>query len=138
MTTTRQPGAGSTQKGSGAYATAPRTVAIAARTAHTLATSIYLGGKMLNASDQSLRPWRRIVTVTGSVLLVTEVTHSRNWAHQGRGIATMAHVGVLAAGHLDSKLAKGAAVAALVIGSVGSHLPRSIRKWSVLSRSVLP
>lgn len=120
------------------YANAPRTVAILARTAHILATSVYLGGKVLNASDDSLRTWRRLTTVTGSVLLATEVTHSRNWAHQGRGLTTMAHVGVLAAGHVDSRLAKGAAVTALVIGSLGSHLPRSVRKWSVLTRSVLP
>ena len=127
------------EKRTGPYATAPRTVAIVARTTHILVTGIYLGGRMMNAPEESLRTWRRLTTLTGSVLLVTEVTHSpRNWAHQGRGMTTMAHVGVLTLGHLDSRLAKGAAVAALVIGSVGSHLPRTVRKWSVLTRSVLP
>jgi hypothetical protein len=120
------------------YASAPRMAAIAVRTAHVLAASIYLGGRMMDTSDEALRPWRRLTTVTGSVLLATELAHSRNWAHQGRGLTTLAHVGVLTLGHATPRLAKAAPVAALVIGSIGSHLPRSVRKWSVLTRSVLP
>lgn len=120
------------------YSPAPRAVAVSARTAHLLTTSIYLGGKMFGAPESSLRTWRMLTTMSGSALLLTEMAHSRNWPHQGRGIMTMAHVGVLGLGHINPRLAKGAAVTALLLGSVGSHLPRTVRRWSVLTRSVLP
>jgi hypothetical protein len=117
---------------------AARQVAIAARTGHILVTSIYVGGMLWDVPAERLRVWRHLTVGTGAVLLVTEVRHSRNWPHQGRGLTTMAHVGVLVPGRRWPGLAKADAVAAMLIGSVGSHLPRSVRKWSVLARAVVP
>ena len=120
------------------YATAPRTIAILTRTAHTGAMAVFIGGRILHAPAASLRPWRWLTTLTGVALLVSEATHSRNWIHQGRGMTTAAHVAVLAAGHLSPRLEMAGPVAALLIGAVASHLPKSVRTWSVLYRRALP
>lgn len=115
-----------------------RRVGISVRTAHILVSSIYLGGRLWDVPADRLRVWRLLTTLTGAALLVTEVRHNRSWPHQGRGLTTMAHLGVLVTGHLSPRLAKAAPVAAMLIGSLGSHLPRSVRKWSILTRTVVP
>jgi hypothetical protein len=117
---------------------AERLAGITARTAHILVTSIYLGGRLWDVPPHKLRIWGYLTTVTGVALLASEARHSRNWPHQGRGLTTMAHVGVLAGGHFSPGLAKAAPVAAMLIGSIGSHLPRSLRKWSLLRGRVMP
>ena len=117
---------------------AERLTGISIRTAHIFVTSIYLGGRLWDVPAEKLRVWRYLTTVTGVALLVSETRHSPNWPHQGRGLTAMAHVGVLVPGHLSPRLAKAAPVAALLIGSVGSHLPRSLRKWSLLRGRVMP
>lgn len=113
------------------YRPLPRAVAIAARTAHLLAMAGYLGRRMTGSSG-GLRTWRTATTVTGAVLLATEASHSRQWAVEGRGLLVLAHTGVLVVGHRARRLGTPVAVIALVIGAVGSHLPRSVRKWSLL------
>lgn len=106
-----------------------RTVGISARTSHLLVTSVFVGGSVLNLPPERLSAWRRLTLVTGLALLVTEARHSRDWPYQGRGLTTYAHVAVLSAGVLGPRAAKVAAVSALLIGSVGSHLPKAVRTW---------
>jgi hypothetical protein len=121
------------------YGPALRAIAITARTTHLGAMAMYLGGRAFGASESATRRWRWATTVTGATLLATEIAHSPdNWPHQSRGILTMTHVGILPAGHLAPSMSLPVAVAALVLGAIGSHLPRSIRRWSVLRRQVLP
>jgi hypothetical protein len=122
----------------GPHVSAERLAGITARTAHILVTSIYLGGRVWDVPAEQLRVWRYLTIVTGVALLVSETRHGRNWLHQGRGLTTMAHVGVLIPGQLWPGLAKAAPVAAMVIGSLGSHLPKSLRKWSLLRGRVMP
>jgi hypothetical protein len=119
-------------------ASAERLAGITVRTAHIIVTSIYVGGRLWDVPTEKLRVWRYLTTATGVMLLISEAGHSRNWPHQGRGLTTMAHIGALLPGHLDPKLAKASPVAAMLIGSVGSHLPRSLRKWSVVRGKVMP
>jgi uncharacterized membrane protein YjjB (DUF3815 family) len=111
-------------------------VSIALRTAHLLAMAVFLGGLYADAPAPWLATWRLLTAATGAALLLTEVSHGRHWIVQGRGVATLAHVGVLgllAVGGLD----RAACTAALVIGAVGSHMPRSLRKWSFRQRRVV-
>jgi hypothetical protein len=113
-----------------------RAVEILCRTSHIGAMAILLGGHHFAVAHGSLLPWKILTAVTGAVLLVTEVRHSRHWVYQGRGIVTMLHVGVLALLAFPG-IAQPAMVTALVIGSIGSHLPRSVRKWSLRHRRVV-
>ena len=118
------------------YDPLPRAIAIAARTAHLLAMAGYLGTHLQTRRDRRDR-WRLATTVTGAALLATEAAHSRHWPYQGRGLLAMAHIGILPLGHLAARAGMPVAIAALVIGAVASHLPRSMRKWSLRHRRVV-
>jgi hypothetical protein len=107
-----------------------RTLGIALRTAHIAAMALFVGALCFAAPEGSLRVWRAVTVATGCALLATEVSHSRHWIYQGRGLMVLAHVAVLGAAVLSTTLGRSATLAALAIGSVGSHLPRSVRKWS--------
>lgn len=114
-----------------------RLVNVGLRAAHLLATGVYVGGLAWDVPCERLRPWRNATIATGAGLLVAEASASPNWPHQFRGLTTVAHLAVLAPIRLWPAVAGPAAVAATLIGAVGSHLPRSIRKWSVLRRQEL-
>jgi len=119
------------------YALGPRLVAVAFRAAHLGATSILAGGRFFGVPATSLRLWQLLTALTGIALLVTEASHSRHWIYQGRGVTTLAHVGVLGLKHLAPAMAVPAMAAALFLGAVGSHLPGSLRKWSFRHGRVL-
>ncbi|HTP25093.1 MAG TPA: hypothetical protein VMK12_05455 [Anaeromyxobacteraceae bacterium] len=122
-----------------AYSRSERVLAIIARTAHIGAMAILVGGHNFAAVPiPSLRIWKILTAATGLLLLADEASHSRHWIYQGRGIMVLAHVGVLSAiAFSPARLGQPAMVAALVIGSVGSHLPRTVRKWSLRHRKVV-
>lgn len=118
------------------YSGVARAISIALRTAHLFAMAVFVGGLFAAAPDPSVRAWRLLTIATGAALLLSEATHGRHWIYQGRGVATLAHVGVLAllaVGGMD----RSASAAALVIGAIGSHMPGSLRKWSFRHRRVV-
>ena len=119
------------------YSPWARAIAIAFRTAHLAAMALLVGALQFAAPDADLRSWRVLTAVTGVALLATELTHSRHWIYQGRGVATIAHVAALAVVVAFPSMGRSGTVAALVIGSVGSHLPRGLRKWSFRHRRVV-
>ncbi len=111
------------------YSGTARAVAVALRTAHLLCMAVFVGAVFAGGADPSLRTWRWLAFATGAALLVTEWSHGRHWLWQGRGVATVAHVAVL--GLLGvAGMERWAVAAAVVVGSVGSHMPRTLRKWS--------
>lgn len=110
------------------YSGPARAVAVALRTFHLLAMAVFVGAVFAGVPDPS-RAWRWLAFASGAALLVTEVTHGRDWLWQGRGVATVAHVAVLALLAVEG-MERWAVAAAVVVGSVGSHMPRSLRKWS--------
>lgn len=111
------------------YSGTARAIAVALRTAHLLAMAVFAGAIFAAGPDAAARTWRWLAFATGAALLVTEVSHGRHWLWQGRGVATVAHVAVLALLGV-SGMERWAVAAAVVVGSVGSHMPRTLRKWS--------
>ena len=109
---------------------AARAIGIALRTAHLGAMAVLVGGVELGAPGPSLRSWQVATFATGAALLASEASHSRHWVYQGRGLATLAHVGALLLLGFAGANRMGVAVA-LVVGALGSHLPRTVRKWSL-------
>ena len=112
-----------------------RGVTIAVRTAHLGAMAVLVGGVYFDAPGAALRVWGVLTVATGAVLLAAEASHSRHWIYQGRGIATLVHGAIALL--LVTASGRAATAAALVIGAAGSHLPRTIRKWSFRHRRVL-
>ena len=112
------------------YSSAARALGIALRTAHLGAMAVLVGGIELGAPGPSLRSWQVATFATGAALLASEASHSRHWVYQGRGLATLAHVGAFFLLSFAGANRIGVAVA-LVVGALGSHLPRTVRKWSL-------
>jgi hypothetical protein len=112
-----------------------RAIDIPLRTAHVAAMALAVGGTFATAGP--VRPWLAVTAVTGFALLLSEASHSRHWVYQGRGLIALAHVAVLGAVSAWPGAARPVLVTALVVGSVGSHLPRSVRKWSLRHRRVM-
>jgi hypothetical protein len=114
-----------------------RAIGISLRTAHLGAMAVLVGGVYFAAGNPTLHAWRAITAATGLALLLTEVSHSRHWAYQGRGVVTILHVAALALLAVPAVSGRIAMMAALVLGAVGSHLPKSLRKWSFRHRRVV-
>jgi hypothetical protein len=113
-----------------------RAIDIPLRTAHVAAMAIVVGGTFATAAVP-VHPWLAVTAATGAALLLSEASHSRHWVYQGRGLIALAHVAVLGAVSAWPGAARPVLVTALVVGSVGSHLPRSVRKWSLRHRRVM-
>jgi hypothetical protein len=111
-----------------------RAAGIAARTAHLAAMAVLAGGAWNGLPDGALRASLLATVLTGVALLASEASHSRHWVYQGRGLFALAHLGVAA---LAGWLGPAALMAALVIGAVGSHLPRGLRCWSLRHRAIV-
>ena len=111
-----------------------RAIGIVLRTAHLAAMAVLSGGAWFGASTGELRGALVATAVSGLALVVSEASHSRHWVYQGRGLLVLAHVG--AAG-LVGALGSTALLGALVIGAVGSHLPKGLRAWSLRHRAVV-
>jgi hypothetical protein len=112
------------------YSAPARVANIALRTAHLGAMAVVCGGLAYGVPADALRGPAILTAVTGAALLLSEMTHARGWLLEGRGIAAVAHVvaiGALAAGGMP----RAGAALALAVGAVGSHLPKSLRRWSV-------
>jgi hypothetical protein len=117
--------------------TGRRSLEIAVRTAHLTAMALLAGGHHFGAALASLRPWGVVTVVTGVALLASEASHSRHWVYQTRGLLALVHVGVVALIAFAPESARVAVAATLIVGSVGSHLPRGVRKWSLRHRRVI-
>jgi hypothetical protein len=114
-----------------------RALGILLRTVHLGAMALVVGGYQFAVPGPALRPWWGLTALSGAALLVSEASHSRHWVYQGRGLLVLAHLGLLALVPLSAGLGRCALLAALVIGAVGSHLPRTVRKWSLRHRRVV-
>ena len=112
----------------------PRAVGIALRTAHLGAMALLAGGAWYGVPAGELRGAMLATALSGLALLVSEASHSRHWVYQGRGLLTLAHLGAFA---LVSLWGPAVLLCALVIGAVGSHLPKGLRAWSLRHRAVV-
>lgn len=119
----------------GARLGAARAVNIGLRTLHLLAMALAVGAARWAHGSGGEGRWLVAAALTGAGLLVVEAWASRGWVVQVRGLAALAHMGVAGLAHLGAG-SRGLLVA-LVIGAVGSHLPKGLRKWSVARRTTV-
>ncbi len=114
-----------------------RTAEIVTRTAHIAAMALLAGGQYFGAGSAALRPWALLTVATGVGLVVAEASHSRHWAYQARGVLVLLHVAAVGLIAFAPSSARAWLATALVLGSVGSHLPRGVRKWSLRHRRIV-
>ena len=117
------------------YSPGARAIGIGLRTSHLGAMAVLVGGLAFAAPAAQLGAWQGLTAASGLLLLLLERSHSPHWLYQGRGLIALLHVALagLAAGSSSRSLA----AAALVVGAVGSHLPRTVRRWSLRHRRVV-
>lgn len=110
---------------------------IAVRTAHIVAMGILLGGHVFGAGSDQLYPSLAATILTGVGLALLEAGGRLVWLHQGRGLITLAKLGLIGLVLLlwDQRVIL--LVAATVLASVGSHMPAQFRYYSVLYRRVI-
>jgi hypothetical protein len=114
-----------------------RGVDIALRSVHIGAAGILLGGVVFNQPLDTLHSWAWWAVLTGLGLVATEVHHSWRWPYQGRGVMAMLHIGCVAVLHVGPQYGVQMMWAALLIGAVGSHMPRKFRHWSFRDGQVM-
>ena len=114
---------------------------ITLRTAHIAAAGILLGGHAFDVPAPRLLLSLWCCIGTGVVLGALEAGPRLVWFHQGRGLLTLAKLGLLCAvpflwDHWHLRLTVMLVVVA--IASVGSHMPARFRYYSVIYREVIP
>ncbi len=111
------------------YSGPARALNIALRTLHLAAMAVLTGGVAFGVPAATLSDVTFYTVATGAALLLSEMSHGKGWLVEGRGMLALLHVG--AAGALVAAgQPRAGAGAALVVGAVGSHLPKALRKWS--------
>ena len=118
-----------------------RTWNIALRTAHIAAMGVLLGGHAFNRPREELLPILYLTIATGAALGLLEAGPRLVWLHQGRGLMTIAKLGLLCAvpflwDYWHIRLA--VLLAVVMIASVASHMPARLRYYSVIYREVIP
>jgi hypothetical protein len=113
-----------------------RAIRIALRTAHIGATGILLGGHFFSVDATRLLPWLWLAIGTGAVFVALELYGSCVWLAQGRGLLTLAKLALLAVVPVFWAQRIWLLLAAVVIGSVGSHMSSRLRYYSLIHRRV--
>ena len=117
-----------------------RTINIVVRTMHIAAMGVLLGGHAFDVPRERLLLSLWLTIGTGVALGAIEAGPRLLWFHQGRGLMTLAKLGLLCAvpflwGHWPLRLAVLLLVVALA--SIGSHMPARFRYYSVIFRKVI-
>ena len=109
-----------------------RALDILLRTGHIGVAGILLGGATFQASLPAVHHYAHLVVLTGLGLVATELHHSLRWPHEGRGLLALSHMLPVALLHLWPAVCAEMLWLALVIGAIGSHMPRNWRHWSLV------
>ena len=114
-----------------------RALNIAVRTVHIGAMGILVGGHAFDITPERLKVSLWLTIGTGITLAALEAGPRLLWFHQGSGVMTMAKVALLCAVPLAWDFRLPILLAAIVIASVGSHMPGRYRHYSVVYRRVI-
>jgi hypothetical protein len=114
-----------------------RAVQIAARTVHIAAMGLLLGGVAYAVPQQELALPIGLTIASGLVLLGVDLWKGGAYLAQGNGVAVLVKLGLLGLGQFMPGARLEWYLAATVVASVGSHMPRSWRHWSFVHRRVL-
>ncbi len=109
-----------------------RAIRTTLRTAHVAAFSILYGGHVYGIAPQSLRPALLATIMSGGALMALETYRTPLWLVQVRGLATFAKIALVAGVAACWDLRVALLTAAVVIGTVVSHMPGRYRYYSVI------
>lgn len=110
---------------------------IALRSVHIGVAGVLLGAVIFGQPTDTIHYWAWWTIGTGLGLLGSELYHTWRWLYQGGGLMFMLHAFCAVVLHLWPLYAAHLLWAALLIGAVGSHMPRSLRHRSFLNGRVM-
>lgn len=114
-----------------------RALNIALRTAHIGAMGTLLGGHAFDVAPDRLHLALWLTVGTGLGLASLETGGKISWLHEARGFMTLVKLGLLLMVPLAWSWRLPILLTVVVLGSVGSHMPRRYRHYSVLHRRVI-
>ena len=114
-----------------------RLINIALRTAHIGVAGILIGGHVFEIEPNRLLPWIYMTIITGMVLMMIEAYPSWRYWCEGRGALVAVKILLLCSilWLWDARVP--ILITVVVIGSVGSHMPRKFRYYSLIERRVI-
>ena len=114
-----------------------RAMSMALRTVHIAAVGLLLGGHAFEVPSVRLLPWLSLSIISGAGLIGLELYSSCKWLYQGKGVLVIVKLLLIAAVAVFWEQRLWLLLAALVLGSVGSHMPGRFRYYSFLHRRVI-
>lgn len=102
------------------------------RTLHLVAISILVGGHFFGAPASRLLPFLYAAIVTGGSMAVLEAYPSFQFLHQGWGVLVLIKLALLCVIPLAWNYRVPILITVLVIGSLGSHMPKRFRHYSLI------
>lgn len=104
---------------------------IVLRTGHLCVACLACGALIFGASGAEIAVWLGWTMLSGSALCGLEIAHDGRWPHRGKGLLGLGHVALSCVlGWLQGPV--WLVFVVIVLGCVGSHMPRAYRHWSVL------
>jgi len=110
---------------------------IAFRTAHIVAAAALFGGHVFDTPPQELLIWLYLTLFTGAILAALEAYPHFSWCYEARGLCVWGKILLLGCVPLFWDNRVPILIAVLVIASIGSHMPRRYRHFSILHGRVL-
>lgn len=104
-----------------------RAACIVLRTAHIMATGIFLGGHVLGVTSAPLEPWLWLSVISGLLLFAIDLHASFVALFEVHGIVVMVKILLLLTLPLFWQHRVALLIVILVIGSISSHMPGRYR-----------
>jgi hypothetical protein len=102
------------------------------RTLHLVFISILVGGHAFGASADQLRPLLIGAMATGVGMITVDAYPTFQFWHQGWGLFTLFKLALLCVIPFAWSYRLPILIAVVVLGSVGSHLPKRFRHYSLI------
>jgi hypothetical protein len=111
-----------------------RALKILLRALHVLCVGVFVGGAVFGVPAGVARPWLWGTVGTGAAILVLDLHESAAFLLQVRGAVVVAKIALLATSHWWGALQIPLLAALVVVSSVSSHAPGSVRYHLLLRR----
>jgi hypothetical protein len=107
------------------------------RTAHIVVAGALFGGHVFEIEPERLHVWLYATLASGGILLALEAYPHLSWCYEVRGLCVLGKMLLLCLIPWLWDARVPILVVVFVIASVGSHMPRRFRHFSILHRHVL-
>jgi hypothetical protein len=109
-----------------------RAMNIALRTAHICTAGVVAGGHVFDISPERLLSWTWPAVLTGAALVLLEAYPGWRYVCEGRGAMVVAKLALLCLIPWQWDARVPILIAVMVIGSVGSHMPKKHRHYRIV------